>query len=64
MFYRTCIVCVKNEFKLDILQDSEPPHKENRNYCANCNQVMHYTVLNKEMNSVKPEIQVPRINRQ
>ena len=53
----------KSRFNLDILQDSEAPHKKNRKYYAICNQVMD--VLNKEcMNCVKPEMPVPRINCQ
>ena len=32
--------------KLDILQDREPPHKKYSKYCAICNQVKHYHVLN------------------
>ena len=35
-----------SQFKLDILHDSEPPYQKNRKYCAICNQVMQYTVLN------------------
>ena len=35
-----------SHFNLDILQDSEPPHKKNRKCCAICNQAMQYTVLN------------------
>ena len=31
--------------EMDILQDSEPPHKKTRTYCV-CNQVMQYTDLN------------------
>ena len=55
----------KSQFKLDISQDSEPPLKKNRKYCVICNQVMQYTVLNKDcLNCIKPEMPVPCINRQ
>ena len=55
----------KSHFELYILQDSDPPHKKNRKYCAICNQEMQYTVLNKErLDCVKPEMQVPRIDCQ
>ena len=35
-----------SHFKLDIIHVSKPPHQKNIKYCAICNQVVQYTVLN------------------
>ena len=35
IFLRTCIACVNTiTFQIGYIQESEPPHKNNRNYCA------------------------------
>ena len=43
---RASLALTISQFKLDILHDSETSHQKNRKYCAICNQVMQYTVLN------------------
>ena len=45
--FTSCALCALtiSHFKVDILQDSEDPHKKNRYYCATYNQAMQYTIL-------------------
>ena len=63
MFTHTCIAYVnKSLIKLDSLQTVNHLARKKEN---SVQFVMQYTALNKEcMNCVKPEIPVPRINRQ
>ena len=43
---RASHVLAISNFKLDILHVSKSSHQENRKYCAICNQVVQYIVLN------------------
>ena len=56
-----------SHFKLNILHDSEPPHKKkNRKYCAICSHVMQYTVLNNGYLNIfnrKRQLRVSVVNR-
>ena len=66
MFYRTWNAYInKITFQIGYFTRQRTTSQENRNYCAICNQVLQYAVLNNgRLNYVYPETPVPRINHQ